>query len=261
MTEFRHDLSQFWLTTTIHADSARIDCHLRADWLEKGTETAAAPMLRVHFSAAGKPDRLSCDVPFAVVDRKPGMEIPAQKWVDVRAGSGAGLAVLNRGKYGHSLVDNTIRLTLLRSAYDPDIHPDIGRHEISWAIVPHEGTWKDAELPRVGMSYNVPFETFQARAQSGDLGLVHSFLSVDKSDKNFVVTGVKQAEDGVRTVVRGYDSSGRGAAANITLPFKVTEADRTNLLEEPVDEGNVTIAGNDVSLKIKPWGIATVKVG
>lgn len=248
--------SFFRLLTTLHADTPRIDCKLHVEWLERGDGDQAGPMLRAHWSVAGNPRKLRCDVPFAVVDRPAGDEFPAQKWIDVPA-PGGGLAILNRGQYGHSLEGGVARMTLLRSAYDPDILPDVGIHEIEWAILPHAGDAFDADLPRLGMSYNVPPETFQARAQAGVLPAVYSFLEVE-AEPHFVVTGVKRARKGKGIVVRGYDAAGRGAFPVIRLPEPIVSAVEVNLLEEPLPKSPARIKDGRAMVKVGAHRITTL---
>jgi alpha-mannosidase len=255
--EYTWGRSRFRLTTTIHADTPRIDCHLRAEWLEAGSATADAPLLRAHFALARPAPALACDVPFAVADRPAGREVPAQKWVDVKTPAG-GLALINRGKYGHSLVDGVLRLTLLRSSYDPDTHPDLGRHEITWALLPHAGGWGSARLPREGFGYNVPMLTFQARPRRGRLPPRHSFLSVE-GDPAFVTTGIKQAEDSRDLVLRGYNASARTIRVAIAKPGGIRRARCVNVLEEPV-AGDIAIRAGRVFLCAAPWQIVTVRL-
>jgi hypothetical protein len=59
---------------------------------------------------------------------------------------------------------NALGLTLLRASFFPDVLPDVGRHEISWSLLPHENG-KSADLARAGLGFKVPFETLQLRQQ------------------------------------------------------------------------------------------------
>lgn len=256
-SEYEWGRSRFVLTTTIHADTPRIDSHLVVEWLEKGTGSTDAPMLKVQFAVPGKPRKLHCDVPFAVVDRPTCREVPAQKWVDVEAG-GSGLALMNTGKYGHSLAGGTLELTLLRSSYDPDVLPDIGRHEIEWAILPHRGNWQAANLPREGLAYNVPLRAFQARAQKGTLPRSHSFVTVEGSPA-FVVTGIKKAETGRALIVRGYNASNRKTKVRLVFDRRVRAVKRVNILEE-AETGAVRAASRAVTFPAGPWQIVSVRV-
>jgi alpha-mannosidase len=249
--------SNFRLLTTVHADSPRIDCVLKVDWLEKGTPTVPGPMLRALWNLASTPKVLTCDVPYGVLDRVSGREVAAQKWVDV-AVPGGGLALFNKSKYGHSLEKNALRLSLLRGSYDPDAFPDLGHHEIHWALQTHYGDYVSAQLPRKGMSYNVPLECYQARAQTGPLPGRYSFLNLE-TDPAFVVTGLKLAEAGRASIVRGYDSGGRGGHLEIRSAGGIKAADEVNILEEPRLENTLKVTSNSAVIEVKPWGIASLK--
>ena len=79
------------------------------------------------------------------VEREDGQEVAAQKWVDVSDGK-AGFALLNRSKYGHCYNDGELRMTLLRSAGDPDEFPNLGKFNIQYAIMPHSGDWTNGVM-------------------------------------------------------------------------------------------------------------------
>jgi alpha-mannosidase len=257
-TELAWGASRLKLQTTVHADSPRIDCCLETDWLERGGPDKACPMLGLLTSVAGKPRRLACDVPFAVIERTADQEVPSQKWADLAA-PGGGLALFNSGKYGHRLSGGVLRLGLLRSFHDPDVLPDVGRHVIRWALLPHDGDWRDAGLPRLGLGYNVALEACQLRPQKGTLPLTHSFASVE-GDAAFVVTGVKQAEDGQGIILRGYDSGGRGCRACIRLSRPVASAQEVSILEEPWSDNGVTLADGVVCVQVKPAKVVSVRL-
>ncbi|NLF40617.1 hypothetical protein GX586_14325, partial [bacterium] len=280
---FAWGASTFRMTTTVHAGSPRIDTVLEADWLERGrspkrrassasdipdtaalegspTSTIECPMLRALFDFSRAPKSLVCDTPFAAVARKPGIEAPAQRWADVPL-QGGGVALLNDSKYGHSLDRTTLRLGLLRSFINPDQLPDVGRHTIRWALLPHRGGWLEAGVAREGFAFNVPFETWQVREQEGVIGDAHSFLETG-GDAGFIVTGVKRAEDGDGLIVRGYDASGRGSEASIAGHTAFTAAAETDILEEPHDAaGNAIACQNGVARIIaRPSAIVTMRL-
>jgi alpha-mannosidase len=261
VNRFRYNGSTFGLTTTVHADSPRIDCRLTAEWVERGTDTTKTPVLRVLHHLSRAPQKLTCDVPFAALDRDVGREVPAQKWVNVPLPWG-GLALLNRGKYGHSVTGSALGLTLLRSSFFPDVLPDVGRHEICWTLLPHENA-TNAELTRAGLGFNVPFETLQLKEQKGTLAESDT-LVCSKSD-GFIVTGVKMSEDGDGIVVRGYDASGKGGDAEIALGRPIAAVIKTNILEQRMDGPDPKIAipsvnSQSVIVATRPWEIVTLKV-
>jgi len=116
---------------------------MEVHWLETGSDTTDSPMLKAIFPIAMDNPVFNCQVPFDVVERPTdlrktpssyktlrtdltlnedpaGQEVPAQKWVDLSDGTN-GIALLNNTKYGHSYHNGDLRITLLRSAGNPDI--------------------------------------------------------------------------------------------------------------------------------------------
>jgi alpha-mannosidase len=272
---YRYAQSTFSLTTTLHADSPRIDCRLSVDWVERGFDPGKMPMLRVLHALATQPKKLTCDVPFGIVDRPTGREVPAQKWVHVSLGKSrkqaAGLALLNCGKYGHSVQHGALALTLLRSGFYPDVLPDVGRHEIVWSLLPHPGAPNFGELARSALSFNVPFETYQLRSgqkgangtSSKKNGAPAGTAFVQSLTSSFLVTGVKRAEGSRALIVRGYDLSGKGGKVELAFAERPKRVTRVDLLEDPLHfEGpgaRISIQQGHVSLWAKPWEIVTLR--
>lgn len=60
----------------------------------------------------------------------------AHKWADISEFDW-GVAILNKSKYGHSVRGNKMYLSLLRSPKCPDPKTDMGKHIITYAIMPH----------------------------------------------------------------------------------------------------------------------------
>jgi alpha-mannosidase len=256
VNSFRYKESTFELTTTVHADSPRIDCRLVAEWVERGTENSKTTVLRLLHHLAKAPPKIICDVPFAALERDTGREVPAQKWASVRV-PGGGLALLNCGKYGHSVISGALGLTLLRSSFFPDVLPDVGRHELRWALVPHE-TATDAELSRAGLGFNVSFETIQLGQQDGSLRQSDTLVS-SKSD-SFILTGIKMSEDRDGIVLRGYDVSGEGGPVEIAMGRPISAVVKTNLLEQRLDGPDPKVNGSSVIVETRPREIVTLKV-
>jgi alpha-mannosidase len=148
--------SRFIERTYLYRSYPRIGYDLEVHWLETGSDSTDSPMLRALFPVAFDNPIFNCQVPFDVVERptdlrktpqsfKPfqtswtqdenpdGQEVPAQKWVDLSDGN-AGIALLNNTKYGFSYHNGDLKITLLRAAGSPDIYPNIGKFNISYAL-------------------------------------------------------------------------------------------------------------------------------
>ena len=86
-------------------------------------------------------------------------EMPALRWAQVSGtagGQAAGCVLVNDCKYGHSLQGSTLRLTLIRASYDPDILPEIGQHEVHMALGPFAGEMPVADAIRMGQDLAAP---------------------------------------------------------------------------------------------------------
>jgi len=275
--------SRFIVRTYLYRSYPRIGYDLEVHWLETGSDTTDSPMLRALFPFAIDNPYFYCQVPFDVVERPTdlrktppsyksflndwtkneepdGQEVPAQKWVDLTDGI-TGIALLNNSKYGHSYHNGELRITLMRSAGEPDIYPNIGKFNISYALYPHSGDWKNGVWPE-GEDFNIP--VYAAEPPSMALVTSHatrpeeaSFFSVDSP--GVVITGIKQSEDGNELVVRLCEIFGKETMVNIKLPVNVSTARRLNIIELPLESPNKpAVKGNSVQVTIKPNEIVTL---
>ncbi|HBE40976.1 MAG TPA: hypothetical protein DDW27_07190 [Bacteroidales bacterium] len=275
--------SRFIERTYLYRSYPRIGYDMEVHWLETGSDTTDSPMLRALFPIAVDNPVFNCQVPFDVVERPTdlrktplsykrfledwtqnegpdGQEVPAQKWVDLTDGV-TGIALLNNSRYGHSYHKGDLRLTLMRAAGQPDIYPNLGKFNISYALYPHAGDWKNGVWAE-GEDFNIPVYA----AEPPSLALVKShatrpeeasFFSVDAP--GVVITGIKKSEDGNDLIVRLSEIYGKETTVNVKLPVNVSAARRLSIIELPLETPNVpVVAGNSVKVKIKPNEIVTL---
>ena len=69
---------------------------------------------------------------------------------------GYGVAILSESKYGFSCRGNVLRISLLRAATAPDAEQDQGKHEFSWAVMPHQGSFLESDVPIAAYLFNSP---------------------------------------------------------------------------------------------------------
>ncbi|MDP2338514.1 MAG: glycoside hydrolase family 38 C-terminal domain-containing protein [Bacteroidota bacterium] len=281
--------SRFIERTYLYRSYPRIAYDMEVHWLETGNDSTDSPMLRAVFPLAMKDPRLYCHVPFDIVERpvdgkiggqavpeslnhrndygitaegNDGQEVPAQKWVDVTDGK-TGIALLNKTKYGHSVHNGELRLTLMRSAGNPDIYPNLGKFNISYALYPHAGDSND-QIWEEGDDFNVP--VYAAEPPSMALVKNHatrpeeeSFFSVFPS--NVAMTGMKQSEDADELIIRLVEIEGKGTTATINLPVTAKSVRRLNLIEYPVENAATPeMQGKSIRVKLKPHEIVTLGI-
>jgi alpha-mannosidase len=282
--------SRFIARTYIYRSYPRIDYDLEVHWLETGNDSTDSPMLRAVFPIAIDNSKFYSQVPFDVVERpvdgmingKPapswlmhadaygieaenidGQEIPAQKWVDVTDGK-VGIALLNKTKYGHSYSHGNLRLTLLRSAGEPDIYPNLGKFNISYSLFPHTGDWQNGRVMSEGEDFNIPVYA----SEPPSLAMVKEHATRPEEDSFFsidtpgvILSGMKQSEDGSELVVRLVEIFGQEANVNLKIPVQAGAVRRLNLVEMPLENSIDPVSnGNTIQIKIKPHEIVTLGI-
>ncbi len=138
--------------------------------------------------------------------------------------------MLNDSKYGFDVCGGTMRVTMLRSPayghhdrarYDaslPYAIMDQGWQTVKIRLVPHEGPWEDARIPKKAWELNEPAFTHVESAHEGRRGLSASMIGTEAD--NVMLTVLKRSEDGKALIVRGYETAGRPATTILHLPFK-----------------------------------------
>lgn len=236
--------------------SRRVDFVTEVDWQERQTLLRALFPLRINAM------RATCEIQFGAVERpthrntswdQARFEVCAHRWVDLSEGD-YGVALLNDGKYGHSLHDNVLGLSLLKGAIFPDPDADRGLHRFTYSLLPHAGDWRAGQVVRRAYELNAPLRAVPLTSAPGP-GRV-SFLSTDND--HIVVETVKVAEDGDGLIVRLYEAHNQRGHATIRFERAVRSAEETDLLERPT--GQVEADGNMISFEVRPFEVKTFRV-
>ena len=141
-----------------YADSRRIEFETYVDWKEHQT------LLKVHFPVNVHTDEATFDVQFGNLTRKvhtntswdkARFESCGQKWIDLSEGH-YGVSMLNDCKYGHSVKDSNMALTLIKSGIEPNPVADQEEHYFTYAIYPHAEKWQAAKTVEQAYDLNQP---------------------------------------------------------------------------------------------------------
>ncbi|WP_138310338.1 MULTISPECIES: glycoside hydrolase family 38 C-terminal domain-containing protein [unclassified Clostridium] len=210
----------------------RIDFVTRADWRDHHV------LLRVHFPARINAVRASYEIQFGNVERETTsnhswdtakFEVCAHKWADLSE-NGLGLSLINDCKYGHSIKDGEMGLTLIKSGTYPNENADIGIHEFTYSIYPHKGRWQEART--VEMAYDLNSPLVSALLPYAGTGEAWSMVSVDQP--GCFVEMMKKAEDGNGYILRIYENRNTRTPMTVTLGFEAYRAEECDLLERPL---------------------------
>jgi alpha-mannosidase len=245
----------------LYRDVPRIDFPTEVDWHERQMLLKAAFPVRVNAQSA------TFDIQFGNVERPTHwntswdwarFETVAHKWVDLSEGD-YGVSLLNDCKYGHDIKGHTIRLTLIKSPISPDPEADQGTHVFSYALLPHEGDWRQGETVKHAYLFNMPATGRLADGSRLPAAVSHAPVSLVRTDRpGLVVDTIKVAEDGNGMVVRVHETHNSRGSAVLRFCRPISGAEETNLLERRL--GPVSFERNELHIDVRPYGLATYRV-
>ncbi len=152
-------------------------------------------------------------------------EVSNHKW-SALVEANHGFAILNDSKYGLNVLDNSLNLTLLKSALSPDMTADKGQQSFKYAIYAWNGSMRDSQLVEHAYELNCPV-TLQAGA-AGE----KSLFRVDQP--NVIIETVKPAEDGSGDLVmRLYEALRTDTQVELTTCFALQSVQQADMLEKP----------------------------
>ncbi|MDR2138957.1 MAG: twin-arginine translocation signal domain-containing protein [Tannerella sp.] len=219
----RSTLTVDWSLT---AGSRRIDAEVKLDWHER------LKMLKFSFPVDVADPVPTCESPYGFIVRRPnGDEDPCHRWIDVtgrRDGLTCGLTVFSDAKYGYSVADNDLRLSVVRSPVYAHHNPkpllpeieyewmDQGIQSFRLALVPHRGSWQENHIPRMAEEFMTPPVSIYQGIHPGTMPASGSFLEVDTP--NVIVTAIKKPEEGEGLVLRLVETLGQDTEVALHFP-------------------------------------------
>ena len=241
-----------------YADNRRIDFETTLDW------RVHQHLLKVYFPTDIHSDEATFEIQFGNVKRKvhtntswdwARFESCGQKWMDFSEGH-YGVSLLNDCKYGHSVKDGVIALTLVKSGIEPNPECDQGEHHFTYSLLPHYGDWRCGTVPEA-YCLNQPAST----VRGGKAGACFSLA--DTADGNVMLETVKRAEDGEGFIARVYETDNARTKTALYWGRNVKQVFLCNGLEEneqeipfaPLDAG-----GWEIPFVIKPYEIKSFRI-
>jgi len=262
---------------------ARIDVHTEINNLAKDHR------LRVHFPVPFAVQAADYDGHFEVVRRPIGVpekgdnwvedprpEVPQRTFTDVSNGK-FGLMIANRGLPEVEVikVDNythtEIALTLLRSvgwlsrddmpvrqghagpAFETPGGQVPGKWTYDYAIIPHHGNWREAF--QQAYAFETSLRIIETGLHEGEIPFQGAFIS--HSPAEFIISAVKETENGKGWIVRGYNISPETIQLNLRPMRQFTNSMQVNLAEEEI---TALSPGEDGSIMISVSGHEIVSI-
>eukprot|EP00178_Gracilaria_changii_P000860 TRINITY_DN1110_c0_g1_i2.p1 TRINITY_DN1110_c0_g1~~TRINITY_DN1110_c0_g1_i2.p1 ORF type:complete len:720 (-),score=102.81 TRINITY_DN1110_c0_g1_i2:836-2995(-) len=271
-TKAGSEIEQFIL---LRAGSARLDFRTQIKWRE------SRKILRVLFNAEVRNSYASYDSQFGYVKRPTTFnhsweiakfEAVGHHFCDLSE-PGFGLTLLSDCKYGYSVRDSTMRLSLLRAPKSPDDTADMGDHFMTYALLPHVDAFPCHEVFVEAWDLNVPpeFHECEGLDQVAKPASLAFEIMTESSNmlKSVCISAIKKSELHVDAVViRLYETMGSRGPAVLRFPYPAQTVKLCNMLdmEIPLD-GKLNMDADDandgisqVGLYFKPFEIISVLV-
>ena len=146
-----------------------------------------------------------------------------------------------------------MRLSLLRAPTHPDPTADQGRHQFTYALMPHPGDFREAGVIAAAEDLNSPLRMVRGSLPAGTR---RSLVEIDAPQ--VVVEAIKRAEDSEAMIVRLYESWGGRCKARVRTTLPATRAFLCDLLERDTEE--VQVNEGVIELELTPFKILTLKL-
>ncbi len=236
------------------ADHLRIEMDI--DWQEDDR------LLKYHVLTGYRGRMARFAAPFGSVQRSQQAGLPHEeaqfetcfnRWLAVTDDAGvAGLALITQAKYGVSLRDGDLGLSLLRAPSHPDPRADRGQHRICWAL----SAWRPISNGEQ-LSTAAQAEALFAPVLFGSgPALPAPFTLQDPG--SLVIAAVKPAQAGSGYVIRLHECAGGSGQAGLRLGARA-RCRLVNLLEEAVQDLTVDEDGT-LRFAYGPYQILSVLV-
>ncbi|MBE6703419.1 MAG: alpha-mannosidase [Ruminococcaceae bacterium] len=253
-----HMHSTITQTIWFYDGTTRIDFETVANWHDRHQ------MLKVAFPVDVNSDKATYEIQFGTVERPTHkntswdaakFEVCAHKYADFSEG-GYGVTLMNDCKYGHDIHDGVMQLSLLRSPTNPNPEADQGVIPVTYALLPHQGTLAETDVPMQAYYLNQSMTAVAAAGEADTLPTAYCPMSLDKD--NVICETVKQAEDGEGTVLRLYECRNRRTKATLSLGLPAKQVFVCDMMER--EQAELPLVNGRVALTLGGFEILTLKV-
>ncbi len=254
----RFQRSEICQVITIYRDLPRIDFDTTADWHEQHL------FVKAEFPVDVMSDKATYEIQYGSVERpahqntswdQARFEVCAQKWADYGEAD-YGVALLNDCKYGYSIHDGVMRLSLLKCGTWPNPEADQGLHRFTYSLMPHGGDWRTAQVANEAYALNCPLLALPAQ---GGGNLSECFSLACATEPNIFITTVKEAEDGQEIILRAYETQGRRTKSVLSCGVPIACVQEVDLLEQ-TEYARLDTDGSRFTAAFKPYEIKTFRL-
>ena len=235
-----------------YANSAEVRFDTIMDWQDNHR------FLKTAFDTSVFSDFVRHEVQFGYIKRltnrntaveKAKFEVSNHKYTDLSENR-YGVAVLNDCKYGVSVKESQIRLSLHKGGCRPDERGDKGIHTCCYSFYPHNEGFSANSVIKPAYMLNVkPIIIKGIRAND-------SFVKV--SADNIIIEAVKPVEENEKAfILRLYEAEGTYTKTKVSFTQLVKDLAITDMLEEVTEKLDVQ---QEIELSFRAFEIKTLKV-
>lgn len=253
----RFSRSNITVTVSLDQGSECLDYTVRCEWLETGGKEVGIPHLDFHFPLGYEAAAYRYDIPFGTIDRDAMYRnVPALNGCLAINRNGVSLSVISEDRYGFRGNDNAVSLSLLRSSFDPDPHPELGIHDMRFCVMAHQSGESLPFLHAI-REYRNPPNIVSGRFRKGCLPLSDSILQVDCPTA--YVSALKPSEtlkNGL--IIRLVETAGKESPVEIKVKSVIQEACITDVYENLLQK--LPVKHNTIRLMTRPKGVTTLLI-
>lgn len=224
-------------TLYFYGNSPRVDIHFITDWKEEQIFLKALFPLDLNTTEA------TYEIQYGNVKRpttcntswdQARFEVCCHKWMDVSE-EGYGVSFLNDCKYGVSVEENVVGLSLIKSGKYPNPEADREKHQAIYSVLPHCGSWKEAGIVKEAYLLNNPLKLYMPKAEEKEedtyQALPKEFGFVTCENRNIMIEVIKKAEDDGDLILRLYEFENRRSQVLLTFARKMKQIWLCDMLE------------------------------
>lgn len=235
------------------ADTAQVRFDTVMDWNDDHR------FLKVAFDTSVYNDFARNEIQFGYVMRpttrnnsveEAKFEVVNHKYTDLSE-SRYGVAILNDCKYGITVKEGSLRLSLHKGGNHPDYKGDKdGIHRCVYSFLPHNSSFDAKSVIEPAYMLNIPCLVGKGT------NAVSPLAKIDCD--NIIIEAIKPCEDAENAyIVRLYEAEGTYTNAVFDAVDNAIKVSQTNMLEE---EQSVFDSAKNIPLTFRPFEIKTIKV-
>lgn len=256
---FGYNQSELVQDLILYDKSRRIDFKTVVNWYED------CRLLKTAFEVNIRSPKATYDIQFGHVERPTHFntswdyarfEVVGHKWADLSE-SNYGVSLLNDCKYGYSIKDHIMKLSLLKSTKHPDDQMDMGQHTFTYSLLPHYGSVTEGMTIEESNFLNTPMKIINGKTVIKEESIFSIKDKKGQLNNAVIIDAFKKAEKEDCFILRLHEC--RGGSANIVInpSFQIKQYVECNLLEQNIGELKYV---NDLQCFIKPFEIKSFKI-